>query len=207
MKLGQGNIFTGVWGGGVCLSACWDTNPPQDQAGTPRPGRHPASACWDATHPQNQAGTPRDQAGTPRPGRHPPPQTSPTPSPEQSILGDMVNERVVCILLECNLVNKSATSRTQKQMLSVDEPKSFAYQSFLSSASLFIWLHYLNTSWNEVVRSSVWKVNVSKGIVHFINLSKIKDAISTRIPGFESHLCLYTYASIWIKWSNCHAVH
>ena len=64
-SLGQGNIFSSVcqgfctWGGGVCLSACWDT--------TPRPGRHP-------------------------------------PSPEQSMLGDTVNERAVCILLECNLV-------------------------------------------------------------------------------------------------------
>ena len=34
---------------------------------------------------------------TPGPGRH--------PSPEQRILGDTVNERAVCILLECNLVS------------------------------------------------------------------------------------------------------
>ena len=40
---------------------------------------------------------------TPRPGRHPPLDQAGTP-PEQSILGDTVNERAVCILLECNLV-------------------------------------------------------------------------------------------------------
>ena len=42
-----------LYTGGVCLSACWDT-----------------------------------------------------PPPEQSILGDTVNERAVCILLECNLVEE-----------------------------------------------------------------------------------------------------
>ena len=86
-KLGQGNIFTGIFdsvhrGEGVCLSAFWDTTTPQDQAppglGTP----------WNQAHPPGP-GTP------PGPGRHP---------PEQSILGDTVNERAVCILLECNLV-------------------------------------------------------------------------------------------------------
>ena len=58
-------LFTG---GGVCLSACWDTTPPG-------PGPPPGT---------------RHLPGT----RHPP--------PEQSILGDTVNERAVCILLECN---------------------------------------------------------------------------------------------------------
>ena len=41
-KLGQGNVFTGVCdsvhGGGVCLSACWDTHPSWEQ--TP-PGADP----------------------------------------------------------------------------------------------------------------------------------------------------------------------
>ena len=40
------------------------------------------SACWDTTPRTRQASLPR----------------------EQSILGDTVNGRVVCILLECNLV-------------------------------------------------------------------------------------------------------
>ena len=39
-------------------------------------------------------------ADTPR--RHPP--RADTPPPEQCMLGDTVNERAVCILLECNLV-------------------------------------------------------------------------------------------------------
>ena len=72
---------------------------PPDQAGTPPgPGRHPA----------DQTGTPWDQAGiVPGPGTSPGLGTPPgqgTP-PEQSMLGDMVNERAVCILLECNLVH------------------------------------------------------------------------------------------------------
>ena len=57
--------------------------------------------------PQDQAGTPKDQA-PPRPGTPPGPGTLPGPGrhpPEQRILGDTVNERVVCILLECNLVS------------------------------------------------------------------------------------------------------
>ena len=40
-------LFTG---GGFCLSACWDTTPPQ-------PGRHP---------PRTRQAPPRDQAGTPQ---------------------------------------------------------------------------------------------------------------------------------------------
>ena len=46
-KLGQGNVLTGVCdsvhrGGGVCLSACWDTTPPG--ADTPLFSRHPPEA-------------------------------------------------------------------------------------------------------------------------------------------------------------------
>ena len=61
-------------GWGVCLSTCWDTIPP-DQA-----------PLWDQT-PHPGADTPQDQ----------------TP-PAQCMLGDMVNKRAACILLECNLV-------------------------------------------------------------------------------------------------------
>ena len=82
-KLGQGNIFTGICDSvhrGVCLNACWDTTHP--------PGQDPP--LDQAGTPQDQAGTPQDQAGIP---------------PEQRILGDTVNERAVCILLECNLLS------------------------------------------------------------------------------------------------------
>ena len=64
-SLGQGNIFRSVcqefypWG--VCCSACWDTTSPQDQTGTPRPGRHP-----------------------PGPGRHPPRPGRPPPREEHA---------------------------------------------------------------------------------------------------------------------------
>ena len=94
MKLGQGNSFTGVCDSvhrGVCLSACWDQGPLQDQAGTlprtrqpppprtrhspgpgryppPGPGRYPLPGPGRHLPPPEQ-GTlpPRDQAGTPPP--------------------------------------------------------------------------------------------------------------------------------------------
>ena len=75
--------------GGVCLSACWDTTP-QDQA-HPRPGTAPS---WDQVHPPTRHTPPPPRPGTPK-TRHP---------PAQCMLGDMVNKRAVCILLECNLV-------------------------------------------------------------------------------------------------------
>ena len=81
-SLGQGNIFIGVCqkfcsrGGGVCLSACWDT--PPLGADTPRSrhvpplNRPPPGAD---TLPSG-ADTPQEQ--TPPPGsRHPPEQTPP----------------------------------------------------------------------------------------------------------------------------------
>ena len=67
-------------------------------------------------HPQDQAGTPPDQVGPLGPGTPPPTRQAPPPRdqagtapspPEMSILGDTVNERAVCILLECNLVDMS----------------------------------------------------------------------------------------------------
>ena len=67
-------VKNSVHRGTVCLSACWDTTP---------------------------------QADNP-PGADPPEQTSQSRPPEQTplqcMLGDMVNKRAVCILLECNLV-------------------------------------------------------------------------------------------------------
>ena len=114
-SLGQGNIFRSVCqefcpqGEGVCLSACWDTTPLQDQvppwdhAPIPHldqvpPGtRHP-SPTWTG-HPPDQAPPSPDQA--PPWTRHPPRTRHP---PEQSMPGDTVNERAVRILLKCNLV-------------------------------------------------------------------------------------------------------
>ena len=76
---------------GVCLSACWDTTP---QTRHPPRTRHPPP-------PPPPPGT----MHTPPGSRHPPPWSRQPPPPAQSMLGDMVNARVVCILLECNLVH------------------------------------------------------------------------------------------------------
>ena len=96
-KLGQGNIFTRVCqefcpqgeGEGVCLSACWDTHPPDqadsppDQADTPPdqadpPGSRPPQTRQ--TPPQGQ--TPPWTRQTPRTRQTPPPQTRQTPPRE-----------------------------------------------------------------------------------------------------------------------------
>ena len=81
MKLGQGNVFTGVcdsvhrWGVGVCLSARWDT--PRSRQPPPPRSRH----------------TP-PRADTPW-RRHP---------PGSRLRHNTVNERPVRILLECILI-------------------------------------------------------------------------------------------------------
>ena len=97
---GQGNIFAPVCHSvhreGVCLSACWDTTPPQEQTPpweqTPPSSRHPRGQTHPPgiRHPQEQ--TPPEQ--TPRRSRHPP----------RSRLQYTVNEHPVRILLECILV-------------------------------------------------------------------------------------------------------
>ena len=87
---------------------------PQDQAAPPGPG-----TPWEQT-PRGQ--TPLDQAPpwdqTPpwtRPSqtRHPP-GTRPLPLRNQCILGDTVNKRAVCIVLECNLVFSAIDSAWQR---------------------------------------------------------------------------------------------
>ena len=83
-SLGQGNIFSTM-----CQDFC----------------SHEGSA---SVH----AGIPPPRPGTPPRSRHhtlyPPEQTSPPETrhapPAQCMLGDTVNKRAVCILLECNLV-------------------------------------------------------------------------------------------------------
>ena len=68
----------------------WDHAPP----GT----MHPSRPCTPhgTMHPPDHA--------LPHPQDHAPPRPRTPPPPAQSMLGDMVNTRVVCILLECNLV-------------------------------------------------------------------------------------------------------
>ena len=109
-------------------SPLWDQVPPRARytplgPGTPPwgPGapswtRHTPgiryTPLWDQVHPPLGPGTPPTGTRyTPlAPGKHtPPPWTRYTPPPEQtslpqSMLGDTVNARAVCILLECNLV-------------------------------------------------------------------------------------------------------
>ena len=76
---------------GGCLSACQDTTPLPGKADppgkeTPQQGRSPGKADPLARRPPWQGRPPRQ-------GR---------PLPVQCMLGDTVNKRVVCILLECN---------------------------------------------------------------------------------------------------------
>ena len=106
--------------GGVCLSACWDTNPlGADPPGADPPGADPPGADTpQSRHPPEQI-PPPDQtplpeqtpprADTPR-SRHPPGADTPRadthlpPSPPGSRLQHTVYERPVRILLECILV-------------------------------------------------------------------------------------------------------
>ena len=103
---GQGNVFTGVClstgGEGVCLSACWDARPPQDQADTPPRTRQT---------PPGPGRSPLGPGGPPRPGRPPP----------GSRLQHTVYEQPVRILLECILVSKylSPVNEVAKAMFSV----------------------------------------------------------------------------------------
>ena len=57
------------------------------------------SACWDTTPGKE----------TPLARRHP----SKADPPAQCMLGDTVNKRVVCILLECNLVQEYNAQHTE----------------------------------------------------------------------------------------------
>ena len=94
-------------GGGVCLSACWDANPP------PRPGRPPR----DQADPPGTRQTPhQDQADPPGTRRIPPGTRQAPPQDQADPLGTrqtppgsrlqytVYNERPVRILLECILV-------------------------------------------------------------------------------------------------------
>ena len=94
-------VKNSVHGGGGLSQYMLGYHTPPDQAGTPPPKDQ---APPRPGTPQDQAApqSPQDQAGTP-PGAGTPWDQAPLP-PEQSMLGDMVNEWPVCILLVCNLV-------------------------------------------------------------------------------------------------------
>ena len=89
-------LFTG---GGVCISACWDT--------TPLCSRHLPPPGAD-TPPQSRQ--PPEQTHTPR--AHP----LGADTPQQIMLGDTVNAWAVRILLECNLVGQwKCSGQTRKR--------------------------------------------------------------------------------------------
>ena len=104
---GQGNIFSSMCQEfcpqGGCLPHCMlgytppgeiEADIPPDQRQTPPPDQR-------QTHPLGQeADTPQDQRQTPPRSSHPPG----ADTPPQWKLGEMGNKRVVCNLLECNLV-------------------------------------------------------------------------------------------------------
>ena len=74
---------------GVCLSACWDTDPLARQ--TPWKGAPPPPSKADPLarrYPLARQQTPLAKI-----------------PPAQCMVGDTVNKRAVCILLECDLVN------------------------------------------------------------------------------------------------------
>ena len=73
--------------GGVCLSACWDTTPPQEQTTPPGADLPGSDTPREQTPPQDQI-----------------PHWEQTPPPPESRLQHTVNERPVRILLECILV-------------------------------------------------------------------------------------------------------
>ena len=89
----EGYVFTRV-----CHSVHWGGVSASVHAGIPPAANTPPGAD-----------TPRANTPTPRrrhpPSKHPPPPGADT-SPVQCMLGDTVNKRAVCILLECNLADK-----------------------------------------------------------------------------------------------------
>ena len=100
-------LFTG----GVCLSACWDTTPPQEEApqeaDTPKMETPPKSRH----HPPRRRTPPRRRQTPPPPKKQTPPQEADTPQEAGSSIRSM--ERPVRILLECILV--TACKRSLRQ--------------------------------------------------------------------------------------------
>ena len=148
--------------GGVCLSACWDSMPPQDQADPPwdqadplGPGRHypgtrqtppgPGRPPRDqADTPWDQADTPQDQADTPGPGRHPPgpgryPPRKQTPAYGLRAAGTHPTGMHSCYNFSCkkNCPNPTAVSECRSLLVKllshpVNEIRSRVYQACCS---------------------------------------------------------------------------
>ena len=90
-------LFRGGW---VCLSACWDiTLTPEGDTPEKQTPRKQSPSQKQAPHLKQAPPTPWKQAPDPQP-----PAWKQAP-PAQCMLGDTVNKREVCILLEYNLVN------------------------------------------------------------------------------------------------------
>ena len=109
-SLGQGNIFTSV-----CQEFCSQ-------------GVVCLSACWDTTP-------------LPPSSRHPPPGPGTPPGPDTPLhcmLGDTVNKRAVCILLECNLVLIKDIRMSSAVFLDINLRKCY----ISSSLTEFIRLHF-----------------------------------------------------------------
>ena len=91
------HLFVILFTGGVCLSACWDTNhcPPWEQ--TPPLGADPPRPDTPQSRHPPRSRPPQEQT-------HPPPPPGSRPPPPGSRLQYTVYERPVRILLECILV-------------------------------------------------------------------------------------------------------
>ena len=104
----------------ACLSACWDTTP-TPRAEPPREQTPQEQTRADTPQSRSPQDQPPHQEQTPLLGtRHlapdqPPPRTR--HSLVQRMLGDTVNARAVCILLECNLVVKVNVSSDFQQRI------------------------------------------------------------------------------------------
>ena len=94
--------------GGVCLSACWDTHPPEQTppgADKPRTDTPPrADTPLEQTPPESRHSPKQTPLGADTPWEQTPPGQTDRHTHPQSMLGDTVNVRAVRILLECNLV-------------------------------------------------------------------------------------------------------
>ena len=155
-------LFTGGRGG---LPQCMlGYHTPQDQAGTP-PQDQTSPRTRQAAH-WNQASTYRDQAGTLRDQTGTPP--GPVP-PEQNIMGETDNERAVCILRECNLVNETCFYAWLKLQIfwwwqwdiefAVDTYIAFCMQAKkIYAPEVWTYLHLIN----DIAMSHGWSCLVDK---------------------------------------------
>ena len=91
----QASVILSTGGGGVCLSACWDTTP---WSRPPLPGEQ--TPPLEQTPPRSRPPQSRQPPGADTPPR----EQTPPPPPGSRFQHNTVNERPVRILLECILV-------------------------------------------------------------------------------------------------------